>query len=469
MDPASTTVDAGSSVTVRLRLRNTGDVVDEYRFVPVGDIAPYTTVEPQTLRLYPNTTGTVELTVAPPRTPDAAAGPHPYGVQIVPTEYPEAITVPEGNLTVTPFTEVRAELVPPTVKGRFRGRPQLAVDNLGNVKLTASIDGSDNGDQFSYQLQPANIQVEPGRAAFVKTTLKPRQIVWAGAKQTRPFTLTVQRSGAEPVPVEGSYVQRSVLPRWVAMFCTVFLALAIAFVMVWISYKPSVKSRATAKQAGSSALPKPTPSQSSPSALPKPKPSSPSAPPSKADDSKSDDGGGDGDDDAKKSSPPKRWEPKKVLLYNMTNEMCADIPGTGPGEPGTHVNQAPCIDSEDDNQLWNFHLVHPKKGPGGKDLYVISNDKDGQCLDLPGTRGKPPGTKVQEAECNRLFSENQLWWLESHKQGGKVIHNYASNQLCLEVEGDRVKDSDTPLTLLECDVSRDKQWKFPKKLEEVQP
>ena len=121
LEPASATVDPGGSTTVRLRLRNTGDVVDEYRFEPVGDIAPWTTVEPQTLRLYPGTTGTVELTFAPPRTPDATAGPNPYAVRITPTEHPEATTVPEGNLTITPFTEVRAELVPPTVKGRVPG------------------------------------------------------------------------------------------------------------------------------------------------------------------------------------------------------------------------------------------------------------------------------------------------------------------------------------------------------------
>lgn len=106
---------------MRLRLRNTGDVVDEYRFEPVGDIAPWTTVEPQPLRLYPGTTGTVELMFAPPRTPDATAGPNPYAVRITPTEHPEATTVPEGNLTITPFTEVRAELVPPTVKGPSGG------------------------------------------------------------------------------------------------------------------------------------------------------------------------------------------------------------------------------------------------------------------------------------------------------------------------------------------------------------
>ncbi|NEA48931.1 hydrolase [Streptomyces sp. SID10815] len=260
LEPASATVDPGGSTRVRLRLRNTGDVVDEYRFEPVGDIAPWTTVEPQTLRLYPGTTGTVELTFSPPRTPDATAGPNPFAVRITPTEHPEAVTVPEGNLTITPFTEVRAELVPPTVKGRFRGRPRLAVDNLGNTKVTASVSGSDNGDQLSYDLHPSNVQIEPGRAAFVKATLKPRKIIWFGSKEQRPYTLAVQRSGAQPLPVEGTFLQRGFLPRWLATFFGVLMALGITFVMLWIAYRPNISSGATEKvaEAGSTLAPAPS-------------------------------------------------------------------------------------------------------------------------------------------------------------------------------------------------------------------
>ena len=55
LEPASLTVDAGSTATVRLRVRNTSDVVDEYRFSLVGELAPYATVEPPLLRLYPGT------------------------------------------------------------------------------------------------------------------------------------------------------------------------------------------------------------------------------------------------------------------------------------------------------------------------------------------------------------------------------------------------------------------------------
>ena len=321
LEPASATVDPGGSTTVRLRVRNTGDVVDEYRFEPVGDVAPWTRVEPQTLRLYPGTTGAVELTFAPPRTPDATAGPNPYAMRITPTEHPEAVTVPEGNLTITPFTEVRAELVPPTVKGRFRGRPKLAIDNVGNTKVTASVSGSDNGDQLSYDIHPSNVQIEPGRAAFVKTTLKPRDIIWFGSKEERPYTLAVQRSGVTPLDVEGTYVQRGFLPRWLATFLGVFMALAITFVMLWIAYKPQVRSAATEKlqEAGISTLP-PSPSASPPAppsavvTTPPPPVQTPAA-------------GGGGGGGAGGGSEEKEPKPKKKTAATAVQRVAAQDPG----------------------------------------------------------------------------------------------------------------------------------------------
>ncbi|MFH8611502.1 hydrolase [Streptomyces sp. NPDC018029] len=296
LEPASTTVDPGGSATVLLRVRNTGDIVDAYRFEPVGDAAAWTTVEPPLLRLYPGTTGTVELTFAPPRTPDATAGPIPYAVRITPTEQRGAVTVPEGNLTVTPFTEVRAELVPPTVKGWFRGRPQLAVDNLGNTRVTASLSGGDSGDRLTYDLDPGNVQIEPGRAAFVKATLRPQQIIWFGAKQEQPYSLAVRRSGAEPVDVAGTFVQRGVLPGWLAAALGLLLAVTIAFVTIWLTYRPQMQTAAREKpqEAGKVEPAGPPPPASSAPSPPAEKPEEPAEKPDKEPPAEPEGGGGDG-------------------------------------------------------------------------------------------------------------------------------------------------------------------------------
>ncbi|MFE0465512.1 hypothetical protein ACFW1A_40320, partial [Kitasatospora sp. NPDC058965] len=244
LEPASATVDPGGAASVTLTLRNTGDVVEEYRILLVGEPARWARAEPAALKLYPGTGGTVELTFAPPRSPDAAAGPHPYGVKVVPAEQPDATTVVEGMLSITPFTELHAELVPQESRGRWRGRPRLAVDNLGNTEVTVSLTGREPGDRLEFELEPSSLQIAPGRAAFAQLTLRPKQVRWTGGRETAPFSVAVQRAGTEPLAAEGTFVHAAVLPRWTARVLMGAAALTAAAVAFWLSVHPTVATRA---------------------------------------------------------------------------------------------------------------------------------------------------------------------------------------------------------------------------------
>ncbi|TDT31589.1 ricin-type beta-trefoil lectin protein [Streptomyces sp. BK208] len=454
LEPASATVDPGSSTRVRLRVRNTGDVVDEYRLEPVGDIAPWTTVEPQTLRLYPGTTGTVELTFAPPRTPDATAGPNPYAVRITPTEHPDAVTVPEGNLTITAFTEVRAELVPPVVKGRFRGRPRLAVDNLGNTKVTASVAGSDTGDHLSYEIRPSNVQIEPGRAAFVETTLKPKQVIWFGSKEERPYTLAVRRSGVDPTDVEGTYVQRGFLPRWLATFLGIAVALTVAFVMIWIAYKPQVRTSATeqTQQAGAALAP-------SPSATPQTLPSTAESAPVEQPKAQQPDvrepenagGGGGGGGDAapaprksekgtsgggaEEKPAPKAPEPVApgTTIYGHASDRCIEVAGHK-WRDGAPLQIADCTGKN--WQKWDFR-------PDGTIRSL------GLCMDATWG-GTANGTVVQVAVCSGNPAQQFIL------AGPRDLVNVQANK-CVDVV-DANNANGARLQLWECNGQDNQKW-----------
>nr|WP_203729377.1 RICIN domain-containing protein [Streptomyces sp. SID12501] len=447
-------------------MRNTGDVVDEYRFEPVGVPAPWTTVEPALLRLFPGTTGTVELTFAPPRTPDATAGPNPYAVRITPTEHPESTTVPEGNLTITPFTEVRAELVPPTVKGRFRGRARLAVDNLGNTKVTASLSGSDNGDHLSYDIHPSNVQIEPGRATFVNATLKPRQITWFGSKQERPYTLEVKRSGLTPLGVEGTYVQRSFLPGWLATSLGIFLALAITFTMLWIAYKPRVTSSARELQAVAvSTLPPPlvtpTAQPSAPAeSAPPVEPTRPAVQPTASAQADGGAGGGGAQSPSAKPKAPSVLPASSIMLRNSTTKMCADLPAPEDTDLKGRVVQSNCDDDAAGTQRWNLEVRYPKLGPGGSALFQIRNVKDQLCVDLSDYGSKPINSPILEYTCDGTTADNQLWWLAKQPSGDYWIRNYASNNECLDVGGFSTGGDGTDLTLFTCSNIDDQEWEI---------
>jgi hypothetical protein len=449
LEPASATVDPGSSTRVRLRLRNTGDVVDEYRFEPVGPVAPWTTVEPPTLRLYPGTTGTVDLTFAPPRTPDATAGPNPYAVRITPTEHPEATTVPEGNLTITPFTEIRAELVPPTVKGRFRGRPRLAVDNLGNTKLTASLNGSDNGDQLVYELRPSNVQIEPGRAAWIDTTLKPRRIIWFGGKERHPYTLNVLRSGTNPLPVDGTYLQRGLLPRWLATFLGIFLALTVTFATLWFAYKPNFGTKASdlTAAAGGAISPAPTMSLSPAAQSPAGQSEAPVAgqpagggQSQEADTGSGSGGGGSSGGDnsgSTKASPSKSTAPTTVEIIGFGSNRCIDVTGSsdGVGHDGTRLQLWDCEGTP--NQRWRFM----------SDGTVRSL---GLCMDVANA-DSADGTAIQVADCSG--NPAQQFRLNSAHD----LTNPQANK-CVDAT-DQQTANGTKLQLWSCGGTSNQKWK----------
>ncbi|MFE9553890.1 hydrolase [Streptomyces sp. NPDC006703] len=277
LDPAAVAVDPGGRATARLRVRNTGDTVEEYGLSVVGTPAGWARVEPDTLRLYPGSEGTAEISFAPPRSPDALAGPAPYGVRVEPREHPELRDVLEGQVTVAPFTEVRAELLPSSLVGRFRGRSAVAVDNVGNTPLTASLTVRDETNRLTYEMTPNSVQVAPGRAAFAKVVIRPQQVRWTGSAEHHRLTLAVRRSGDDRgLELGGTFDQRPVLPRWLLAVGSVLVAAAVAFVALWLAFQPKVNTATGETQPGASAQPVP---QGAESPLPAAPPTQASPPP----------------------------------------------------------------------------------------------------------------------------------------------------------------------------------------------
>jgi Ricin-type beta-trefoil lectin domain len=249
LDPASAVVEPGASVRVTLGLNNTADLAAEYRIGLVGVPAVWAEVEPNTVRVSPGGTGTVGVTFRPPRGPQAAAGLHRFAIEVTPTERPERKAVVEGDLTIAPFTEIRAELVPPSVRGRLGGNPVLSIDNLGNAPLSTSLAGEETGGGPRVEFRPDHVQVEPGHSVQVRGRVDSRPVKWFGGSQPHPYTVRLMRPEAEPIEVEGTYLQVPLLPSWLRVAGPVLVATVIAAVLGWLLVDPASHS-----QAGESAI-----------------------------------------------------------------------------------------------------------------------------------------------------------------------------------------------------------------------
>jgi hypothetical protein len=155
--------------------------------------------------------------------------------------------VEEGALDVAPFLAPAAELVPRTSHGSRSARHELAIDNRGNVPMDAALEGIDPDRLLRFELDPSTVNVTPGAAGFAKVGVKPVRTYWRGPAKTRPFQLAVRTGGAsaEPLLLDGSYLQEAILPWWFLRALIALGALLIALILLWLLVlQPQIKSSA---------------------------------------------------------------------------------------------------------------------------------------------------------------------------------------------------------------------------------
>lgn len=256
------TVAPGDTATTSLTVRNDSDIVEAYNLEVVGDCAPWTTVEPARVSLYPGTSETVTIRLEPPRSPEIRAGEMPLGVRVLPAEHPESVRVLETIVHVEEFRELHTELAPRRRRGWLRGRYRLAVRNQGNSPVEVGFTAGQAGEELGFAFSPAERKLEPGESAETGLRVRTGKPVWFGAPVVWPFTVdTVDTTDSgdqkeprrdEPAvraPLDAEFVQIPVFPRWLL----VVLAALLALLLAWFALvRPAVRS--AAKEAADEAV-----------------------------------------------------------------------------------------------------------------------------------------------------------------------------------------------------------------------
>ncbi|MCW2136619.1 COG1470 family protein [Actinoplanes cyaneus] len=241
----SVSVSPGSTVTVPVTVRNSGDTVEAYRIEVLGEPAEWAVAEPAEITLYPAGSETVTVTFAPPRSPRVAAGERPFGVRVVPSEHPDSTVVQEGVLTVEPFSEVTAQLQPGTQAGRRQGRYRIDTDNHGNVAEELAFTAADGADQVTFALRPAALLAANGTRAETRLTVKARRWLWWGPPREFPFTAEVRPTGGRVLAMEGVFVQKPIISAGLLKLLAALLALLLALLALWFGLvRPAVKTAA---------------------------------------------------------------------------------------------------------------------------------------------------------------------------------------------------------------------------------
>lgn len=244
-DAAPIQVVPGESAVIEIRVRNTGQVVDQFDLDVLGDTVGWITVEPASVNLLPAAEQTVRVRVAPPRSPDVVAGDVTFGLRVYSHEDTAGSVIEELVVTVGGFTEIAADLVPRTSRGSRRGRHELAIDNAGNHQTMVDIQPVDPDRQLEFRVDTSRLDTTPGTATFVDLQARPVKRFLRGPNKTLPFEVTITPEGGQPQTVSGSMLQEAVLPKWLMVAALVLVAALAALTTLWYTVvRPEVRSTA---------------------------------------------------------------------------------------------------------------------------------------------------------------------------------------------------------------------------------
>ncbi|MEU8050152.1 COG1470 family protein [Micromonospora haikouensis] len=261
----SVSVAPGGEVEVPVTVRNAGDTVEAYRFEILGVPGEWVTVQPPTLNLYPAGSDTVTVTFRPPRSARVDAGDRPFGVRVVPAEYPDSAVVEEGVLTVEPFSELAAQVQPPSRSGLRGARYRIDTDNLGNVTEQVGLAAAEGTDQVTFALPAEPVTVPNGTRAETPLRVRARRLLWWGAPKEYPFAVELRTSDGRARGLDAVFVQRPIISAGLLKLLAALLALLLALLALWFGLlRPQVETAAReaveAEQARQVARGEPVPS-----------------------------------------------------------------------------------------------------------------------------------------------------------------------------------------------------------------
>lgn len=222
------TVQPGAEGTAEVRIRNSGNVVDQFAINLVGQASAWARCDPAVISLLPEAEETVRIHFSPPRSSAVVAGLIPYGVRVTCQEDRDFSVVEEASVQVSGFSSVEARVVPRTSEGKRTAHHRVEVTNTGNAAVDADLSASDPDELLAIDVDPDHLSIDPGATAMAKVKVvavkgpsrSPRRI---------PFQVEVDAGGA-PLQVEAAFEQSGKSSSWL-----VFVAIAVvAAVLVFL-------------------------------------------------------------------------------------------------------------------------------------------------------------------------------------------------------------------------------------------
>lgn len=231
--PQTMVVTPGRPVEAQIVVTNGGLAVGHWLLEVAGLPGNWFTLSGKFIRLLPQAQATVQLTIHPPADVTAPAGAYPFRLLLAAPDQPQAKIAAEGQVTVEPFWQMKAELAPQQLNNGAVG--YVTVQNQGNAELQCEITGRDAAGESHFKGLPAGLQLAVGQSKSVMFRPEsPRPLIGWPAQQ--PFTLTVSSEQTPPQKLTGQLTIRPRLSIWlIPLFGTIFIFLCLCGLLLFAS------------------------------------------------------------------------------------------------------------------------------------------------------------------------------------------------------------------------------------------
>ncbi|HRE00869.1 MAG TPA: carboxypeptidase regulatory-like domain-containing protein, partial [Ilumatobacteraceae bacterium] len=202
-------IGPGESCTVTVRVSNSSPLIDAYSVQVFGVDPQWVTVSPPRLSLFPDESGTVEVTIQLPVS--FPAGHRQLSVNVSSENDPEQFTLSSLGLMALGHHRLRMRLDPITVTGASEAVFGLIVTNDGNTTVTAVASAMDQEELTGTIISPEVIELLPGQQETLEATVSgPRP--WFGQPKVRVINFAVESTSR--IETIGTFVQRPRISRW---------------------------------------------------------------------------------------------------------------------------------------------------------------------------------------------------------------------------------------------------------------
>jgi hypothetical protein len=212
--------------------------------------AEWVSLPPTPLSLEAGTTGIVNLLISVPRSSSATAGDYAVLLRVRPHDNSAPATDLTTIWTVTPFEAIEIDLKPRRATTRTQVDFRIALHNIGNTRSSYKVAARDDSGVLDLVLQPAQVQLEPGRRAEVRMSAQPLEPPTKKV-QSRPFAVQAFSAlGTASESISGQLMQQRRLPAWIVPLLVMLALLSLIPLVFWLNQREVDAAAASAAASG---------------------------------------------------------------------------------------------------------------------------------------------------------------------------------------------------------------------------